>query len=552
MNITLMFGQLAAGAPSARTEAVLPSERISLNQIVIVMDSAEPSYIQYGTHDLANYLGDITGSAPRISAILDPRAQSLIVVGKLAELVLPDVLQEAELGEQGYVIKSVMHDGKRRIIVAGANPEGTNFGIAALMKMIRAEGNSAYLKGPLDIYSKPSFAIRGIHLNGWAFNYPYAYRPWKEDDWERFIDLLWCQGGNLLYMLPMMEIMPVPLSPEDEAYLQEVRRIIEYAHQQRGVKVWLMTSANRVAVSDCGERQTKLRPFWVNQCQVDMNPADPQQFDRIMKSREVLYREVDNADGFGMIDSDPGGWPQSPIADQVRIFEGARALLDRYNVKGKDAELINWMWVGWGRHKFANSADTVVAQYDWTEKNPDATDVTSMQDTIRAFRKDLPEPWRLIAGFSPYLGSSQNEGALGKTVFLPYGAIEYEPAFPMTNLNVDPVRNALEVLGKYPGTSGLMGNNMTALLQLPRTYFFLSTAWDYGYRKTSQREVLLELANLLLTALPRLMRPTPKRLTRCFCLSKNWWTTANWAGRGSWGGNCFPIDSRWPGTWCSS
>jgi hypothetical protein len=37
-----------------------------------------------------------------------------------------------------------------------------------------------------------------------------------------------------------------------------------------------------------------------------------------------------------------------------------------------------------------------------------------------------------------------------------------------------------------------MGNNMTALLQLPRTYFFLSTSWDYEYRKRSQRDVLLE------------------------------------------------------------
>ena len=167
------------------------------------------------------------------------------MVGKVGERLLPGVLLEKELGEQGFSIKSAMQDGKRRLIVAGANPQGTNFGVAALMKMIRAEGKSAYLEGPLDIRSKPSFAVRGIHLNGWAFNYPYAYRPWKEEDWKRFIDILWSQGGNLLYMLPMMEIMPVPLSAEDDAYLQEVRRIIDYAHKQRGIKVWLMTSAKQ-------------------------------------------------------------------------------------------------------------------------------------------------------------------------------------------------------------------------------------------------------------------------------------------------------------------
>jgi hypothetical protein len=363
--------------------------------------------------------------------------------------------------------------------------------------MIRAEGKSAYVEGPLDIQSKPSFAVRGIHLNGWSFNYPYAYRPWKEADWEKFIDILWSQGGNLLYLIPMMEIMPVPLSPADDAYLQMVRRVIDYAHQQRGIEVWIFTSVNRIAVSDCGERDPQLRAFWVNQCQKDLDPGDPQQFDRIINFFQVLYRTVNNADGFGLIDSDPGGWPQSPVRDQIKVFKAMRAFLDRYNVKGTQAKLIDWMWIGWGRHKFLSSSDTVVGQYDWTDKNPDANDVAFMEETIRAFRKDLPEPWWLIAGFPAYLGSSQEERELGKTVFLRYAAIEYEPSFPWTNVPLDPVRKALDVLSDYPGTLGVMGNNMTALLQFPRTYYFLSSAWDYSYRKRPQADVLLELSSHL-------------------------------------------------------
>ena len=165
-SITVMFGGSAAGLDSR--------ERISLNQAVVAADPTEPSYIQYATQDLAHYLTEITGAKIRVATSLDPQAESLILVGKMAERVLPGVLLEKELGEQGFIIKSIVQDGKRRIIVAGANPQGTNFGIAALMRMIRAEGNSAYLEGPLNIHTKPSFAIRGIHLNGWAFNYPYA------------------------------------------------------------------------------------------------------------------------------------------------------------------------------------------------------------------------------------------------------------------------------------------------------------------------------------------------------------------------------------------
>ena len=495
--IILVLSSSAAAKDRRNVPPEVSNARISLNRIVIGIEPSEPSYVQHGSQDLARYLGEITGSETPVTNSLNSQTPSAIIIGKMAEKVLPGVVTAKALGDQGYTIKSFTQDGKCRLIVAGANPHGTNSGIAALMRMIRAEGKLAYVDGPLDVRSTPTFPIRGIHLNGWSFNYPYAYRPWNEQDWERFIDILWVQGGNLLYVLPMIEIMPVPLSAEDQASLQEVHRIVDYAHKRRGIAVWMMTSVNRVAVSDCGERNPKLRPFWVNQCQVDMNPADPQQFDKIMQSREALYRALDNADGFGMIDSDPGGWPQSPIRDQIRVFKASCALLDRYNQKGARADLIDWMWVGWGRHKFASSTKTVVGQYDWTEKNPDASDVAFMQDTIQAFRNNLPEPWSLIAGFPAYLASAQREHELGKTVFLPYGAIEYEPSFPMTNVGLDSVRNSLEVLNQYPGTGGLMGNNMTPLLQLPRTFLFLSSAWDFEYRKTNPRDVLRDLARRL-------------------------------------------------------
>jgi hypothetical protein len=469
-----------------------------LNQCLIVTDRDEPSYIQYGTKDLSDYLKEITRSEVPVRTSLDPNAESLIVVGKrMAEQVAADVLTGKDLGEQGFVIKSITEKGKRRLIVTGTSSIGTNYGLAAVMRMINAEGNSAYLEGPLDIRSKPSFALRGIHLNGWPFSYPYAFRAWQEKDWKQFIDIIWYQGANLFFLWPFMEIMPVPLSAEDEAYLQEVRRVVDYAQKQRGMEVWIMHSANRIGTSDCGDRDPRSRAYWVNQCQKDMNPADPQQFEKIMKSFEGLYRTVDNADGFGMIDSDPGGWPQSPISDQVRIFKGARALLDQYNLKKTQAKLIDWMWLGWGRHKFFSSSNTVVGQYDWTDKNPDAGDVAFMEETIRAFRKDLPEPWWLIVGFSPYLRSSQEEHQLQKAVFMPYGAIEDEPSFPSTNVPFDSVRKTLDVLSNYPGTRGLMGNNQTSLLQLPRTYYFLSTAWDYTYRSRNQRDVLLELSGHL-------------------------------------------------------
>jgi hypothetical protein len=191
---------------------------------------------------------------------------------------------------------------------------------------------------------------------------------------------------------------------------------------------------------------------------------------------------VNNADAFCLIDSDPGGWPQSPLSDQVKIFQAARKLLDRYNVQGQKTKLVDWMWIGWGRH--------------WSENAPDEN-VAFMAETIRNFKSNLSEPWELIAGMTPYLESSKRELVLGKTIYLPYGTLEMEPAFPATNLGIEPVRAVLDKAADYPGLRGVMGNNELMLLQFPRTYYFFASAWDSEYKKRLEPEVLHDLSEQL-------------------------------------------------------
>ncbi|MFN8009083.1 MAG: hypothetical protein U0V70_19060 [Terriglobia bacterium] len=473
-------------------------EKIFLNKVSILVDPDEPTYVQHALEDLRDFLQEQTASSVEILSSLSGKTEVVIAAGRKAALqLLPDEVSLESLPDAGFQIRSVRKNGQDTIAVSGKTAEGTNYGLASLMNRIRLEGKSAYLKSPLNITTSPKFRMRGIHLNGWPLNNPYSFRTWEEKDWQHFIDMAWLQRANLFFLWPFMEIMPLPLAPEDEAYLQEVRRVVDYAQKRRGMKVWIMQSANRIAVSNCGVRDTKSRLYWVDSCQKDMNPADPEQVKRIMQSFETLYRALDNADGFCMIDSDPGGWPQSPIADQVKIFQGARKLLDEYSLQGKKCELIDWMWVGWGRHKFYSPSKTVVAQYDWSSQNPDASDLAFMEGTIRNFKQNLEEPWSLIAGFSPYLKSCRNEKVLEKTIYLPYGAIEVEPAFPNTRVNLGSVRNALEAVRDIPEIRGIMGNNQTPLLQLPRTFFFLNSAWDFEFRKRGEAEVMGELAEQL-------------------------------------------------------
>jgi len=487
--LILWLTVVAACVPARASQVVAQTERISLDGAAVLIDRGEPSYLLYGAKDLASYLTDITGKPVAVGSSLNAalKAKSVIAIGEeMARALNIDLGSASDLGHEGSVIRSFDKGGTKVVIIAGLNPHGTNVGLATFIPMIHGEGKSAYLDGPLDLRNKPSFAIRGIHLNGWPLKYPYAFRSWKEQDWKRFIDIAWAQRINLFYLWPFMEIIPVPMSADDEAYLQEVKRVVDYAQNQRGMEVWIMQSANRIGVSDCGIHDPRFRTYWVmGECQKDMNPADPEQFANILKSFEALYKSVDNADAFCFIDSDPGGWPHSPLSDQTKIFNAARKLLDRYSAKGPKTKLADWMWLGWGR------------VFDPTEKNREENSVAFMTDTIRNFKENLPEPWELISGNAAFLKSSQKESVLNKTTYLQYGAIEMEPAFPATNLGQESIREVFDKAAKYPELRGVMGNNELMQLQFPRTFYFFNTAWDHEYEKRSEPEVLRELAGQL-------------------------------------------------------
>ena len=500
---------LTGGAPASQAQAPPRAEgrgsRISLSTATVFVDPTEPSYVQYAARDLSAYLDQVRGTP--IPAV-EPHSAShtRVAIGVAAARTLGVELGALDdLRDDGFVIRSFEQAGGPVLAVAGRDPRGTNTGVATLLQLIRADGRLAYVDAPVDRRESPSYAVRGIHLNGWPLNPPYSFRAWKEADWKRFVDIAWAQRINLFYLWPFMEILPVPLSSDDEAYLREVQRVVDYAQRQRGMDVWIMQSANRIGVGDCGVRDPRVRPYWVNNCQKDMNPADPAQFERIERSFDAFYAIVNNANAYVMIDSDPGGWPQSPLSDQVRIFKAARRLIDRHAVAGTHPTLIDWMHVGWGRHKFFTSTDSVVGAYDWTDKNPDESDVAFMGETIRTFKAQLDEPWGLIAGQPPYLSIVAKEQVLGKTVYLPYGAIESEPAFPATNLGQDSVRRVFTRAGEFTSLRGVMGNNQLMLLQFPRTFYFFMSAWNTQYLDRAESDVLLDLARQLYPAQQRLI-----------------------------------------------
>ena len=454
--------------------------RVDLGGAVIVFDDNQPGYVRHAVSELRDYLREITMKDATVTSSLDEKADVIVAVGKdSAQGILGEPLQLDGLGDEGFLIKSARKDGRLNISVAGAGPQGTKFGVANLMNLIRRCGNSAWVPESLDVRTSPHFAVRGIHLNGWAFKYPYTFRCWPEADWRRYIDLQTLQGVNHLYIWPFMEIMPVPLSPEDESYLDEMKRLIEYARVQHGMEVWIMQAVNRVAKDDCGVRDPRHRPYW-RPSQPDLDPGDSAQFKKIAESHKALYRILTNADGFCFIDCDPGGWPGSPPGDLLKVLLNARRCLDRYSVKGPATKLIHWLWGSWG-HMFEEMA----------------TRERVMRDTLRLLKAELPEPWELICGIADYLPWCRDERVLDKTVFLPYETIEGEPSYPGTNLDMGRIRSALQVAASYPELKGVMANVQTPLLQFPKLYYWNMAAWDPSYLGRTDKEVLLDLAELI-------------------------------------------------------
>lgn len=463
-----------------------------LDGCTIVVEPDRPSYVSYMVSDIKGYLEEICGSPVAISESIRQGSSTSILVGRAAKRIMDETLPAEAIGEQGYLIKSISRGGKHQLMVLGATDMGTRNGLAALATMIRSEGKHAYIEAPVNIISKPSVSVRGVHFNGWSCRSPYSFRRWTEAEWKQYIDILSYQQTNLVYVWPSKEIIPEPISSEDEEYLREVRRVADYAKKQHGMQVWLLQAPNRVAKNNLGEPDPRLRLYW-RDAQVDKNPGVPEELQEILRSHETLYRIVNNVDGICTIDCDPGGWPNSPIEDFMRVFNGDRSLLDKYSIYGRRTKLINWMWFGWGT---------------WRVNKPEL-----VAETIQAMKNSVREPWWLIAGFPDYLAVCKAEGVLEKTVFFPYGIVEGEPSYPGTNVSIDSVGKSFDVMRQYPNLAGRMANTQTPMLQFPHIFHLLQCAWDMDRTSLSEPDVLLQVSELLY--------PENKELiAQCFSLLK--------------------------------
>lgn len=289
-----------------------------------------------------------------------------------------------------------------------------------------------------------------IHQH-WSYNHPYAARTWTIEDWRGYLDGLHRLGYNSILIWPMLEIMPNPLTPSDEANLKKIAAVIDLAHENYNMKVSIVFCPNVSPRSEEGSKYTfEKRPFFHTDERVD--PADPVAFGKLMEWREGLFHPLAKADGLSIIDSDPGGYPNSTNLDFVYILKAHRRMLDRLR---PGIQIDYWAHFGW--ESYCRFYATGILERGAPSEPAQA---------IALMSKQHMEPWGVASGYGPHLADSI--GMSDRVIAYNYGAIENEPSFPFTLFGGDRAYSG----GKNGGARGAMGNAQTHCVQLPNTFAF--------------------------------------------------------------------------------
>ncbi len=316
--------------------------------------------------------------------------------------------------------------------------------------------------------------IIGMYVHQhWPYNHPYCARTWTIEDWRGYAEGLRRLGYNTILFWPILEIIPDPPTPSDIAYLDRSARVVTLLHDM-GMRVYIALCPNVVPVDDEAARAPiERRHFFY--CDRRVNPADPEDMADMLRRRELLLGKLREVDGVSIIDSDPGGFIGSSNAEFVELL---RLKLTALRELSPNVELYYWMHVGWENYnRFWAEART---WQDPTSHPPIRWDLDVFTETLRLMVERVPEPWGVFVNHPNHFAATEQLGLAAKRLHVPYGAVEGEPTFPLTNWKPALLDEALNhPFAGFRAESvprGRMGNAQTHCLQLPHTYLFAHLA----------------------------------------------------------------------------
>ncbi len=303
--------------------------------------------------------------------------------------------------------------------------------------------------------TKPDQKIIGMYIHQhWPYRHPYAARTWTVEDYRGYASGLKQLGYNTLMIWPLLETMPDPLTLSDQANLVKIAQVIDMLHNELHMRAYLVLCPNIMANEQAKNAPFGLRHFFWSDVRV--NPGDAAAMAKMITWREQLVRPLAKADGFMIIDSDPGGYPGSNNREFADLLLAHRQMFDRIR---PGIEFNYWVLKGWpGYSRFYETGDLKVSSEE------------EFHEIFALLKERDLEPWGLA------MHATHGEERLGlasRVLNFRYGRIEAEPSFPLTNFktSVEGRGYAYEV-AKDLGPRGVMGNAQTHCVQLPNTFAF--------------------------------------------------------------------------------
>ena len=332
----------------------------------------------------------------------------------------------------------------------------------------------------------------GFYLHtSWEFEYPFAVRNWKREDFANWCELMQRLGMNLLMLWPLVEVLPAPLSAQDEADLRDWKQIVEDA-KASGLETWVTLTANSTTKPEIAAKPSRSRHYYP--FRIDVRLDDETARGEYLAHRAAMLQVLDNADGYVTIDGDPGGYPGAKPEAFLQVLQADRAVLNRLG--RRDAKIIPWLWCGWGSDWERNGV--------WKEPLEPLT--APLLDALKAGRENLA-PLEFLPGRSIREGHAngrenfeiaERAGVIEESTLLTYEIIEFEPTPPAVAIQFDDIRRVLRQEDLLIQKSrGLMGNAQQPIMVLPNLYFFARAAADREYLNREDDDVLSDLAEFL-------------------------------------------------------
>ena len=303
-----------------------------------------------------------------------------------------------------------------------------------------------------------------VHMH-WSYNHPYAARTWSEADWRSYLQGLRSLGYDFLMVWPMLDSMPPEPNASDLAFLEKLGRIIRVAQDDFGMKVAIVSCPNTIGNEKSASHTFEGRPYFA--CERKLNPANRAEVELLLAGRRKQFRPISHADALAVIDSDPGGYIGSTNEEFVSLMAGQIGVFREMNAR---AELIYWMLFGWEAY---NRFWAEAAQWKPGQPHPRVqSGAGSFRETLSLVQARIPEPWWVFSNSNmpSHLEATDALGLGAKRGHFPYGLIEGEPTFPLTNCDPRHISERLKRHSVETYPRGFMANSQTHALQLPHTY----------------------------------------------------------------------------------